>query len=940
MTTNAQFAPNRMVSFGSYRLFPGRQVLLEGDRPLRLGSRALEILNVLVEYRGELVAKGELVARVWPNIFVDDTTLRVHIAALRKALGDGQGGARYIVNVTGRGYRFVAPITEHYGESPATVALPAPAAKHNLPASLARMIGRDQIVSGLAERLVQKRFLTIVGPGGMGKTTVALAVAEQLVASYPDRACFLGLASLTDPLRVPSALASALGLQVSTQDPIPGLIAGLRNRQMLLVFDNCEHLVAAVAELAEAVFQGAPGIHILATSREPLNAQGEWVHRLPALGLPPQSMPMTLAEALAFPAIELFIERTMASLDTFIPHEADLPVIGDICRRLDGIPLAIELAAARVDLFGIHGLAARLDDRFAILTKGRRTALPRHQTLRATLDWSYEILSAPEQQILRRLSVFKGGFALDQATALGAGAQISPADVLDGVTNLVAKSLVTAEIDGEAVRYRLLDMTRAYAAEKLRDSDEGPAIARQYALHCCSLLERAEADWEVQPLGGWLARYAWRIDDVRGALDWAFSPGGDVSVGMTLVAVSAPLWFALSLVDEYRAHLERALERIGAAEPDPEREMKLNITLASAIFNTKGPVPGMAAASARALEIADRLGAGLYQLRALWGLSRERYAQGDYPAALAFVERFGLVAEASGDPSAILIYDRMISLALHLVGRHAKARHHAERALIHPAGTIRTVHKGLYEYDHQVAVRSHYARILWIQGLPDQALAAVEEGVERALSLDFSPPLCAILSTSACPVAFWTGDMARLERYLTILAQHATTLLSDYWRGFGRSYEAVMALGSDDGTASFDQRAAAVRQAALGPHHIDILATLHTGLAGPEAMLRAESGLGDWCAPEILRGRGAILSSRGQADEAEALFRRSLDLAGRQGALSWQLRTATSLAQLWRGRGRIGPAQELLGSVYSRFQEGLTTIDLVRAAAVLGTLGA
>ena len=939
MAANTEIAPNHMVSFGPFRLFPARQILLEGDRPLRVGSRALEILNLLVEYRGELVGKSELVARVWPNIFVDDTTLRVHIAALRKVLGDGQAGARYIVNVTGRGYRFVAPIVDDHEDDPAIVA-PASTAGHNLPASVTRMIGRARIVDGLAERLGQKRFLTIVGPGGMGKTTVALAVAEQLVVSYRDQACFLGLASLTDPLLVPSALASALGLPVPAQNPLPGLIAGLRGRQMLLVLDNCEHLIAAVAALAEEIFRGAPGIHILATSREPLNAEGEWVHRLSALGLPPDSATMTVAEALAFPAVELFVERTMASLDSFAPQDADLPVIAEICRRLDGIPLAIELAAARVDLFGLRGLAARLDDRFAILTKGRRTALPRHQTLRATLDWSYEILPWQEQQILRRLSIFKSGFGLDQATALGTSTEISAADVLDGLTNLVAKSLVTAEIDGEAVRYRLLDMTRVYAAEKLRDSDEGPAIARRYALQCCSLLERAEADWAAEPLAVWRARYAWRIDDVRGALDWAFSPGGDVSVGMTLVAVSAPLWFALPLVDEYRAHLERALAHIGAVEPDPDREMKLNITLASAIFNTKGPVPGMAAASARTLEIAERLGAETYQLRALWGLSRERYAQGDYPAALDFAEKFGAIAEASGDPGAILIYDRMISLALHLVGRHAEARHHAERALTHPAGMIRTAHKSLYEYDHQVAVRSHYARILWIQGLPDQARLAAEEGVQRALSLDFAPPLCAMLSNSACPVAFWTGDVGTLERYLEILAKHSTTLLSDYWRAFGHSYEAVMALGPADGTGAFDQRAAALRQEALSPLHIDILGTLHERLVGPEALLRAESGLGDWCAPEILRARGATLLAEGQADAAEDLFRRSLDLARLQGALSWELRAATSLAGLWRDRGRIGQAQDLLGSVHGRFQEGSTTADLVRAAALLRELDA
>jgi predicted ATPase/DNA-binding winged helix-turn-helix (wHTH) protein len=935
MAESSGFSSPRVWSFGPFRLFADQRILLDGDQPVRLGSRALEILFMLVEQRGELVTKNELTSRVWPGQHLDETTLRVHIAALRKALGDGRAGARYIVNVTGRGYRFVAPITDLQPDRP-MVASAAAMRKHNLPASVSRMIGRDQIVAGLAERLLQRRFLTIVGPGGMGKTMVSLAVAERLADSYADRACFLGLAPLADPQLVPTALASALGIQVPTLNPVPALVEALRPRHLLLVLDNCEHLIDAVATLAEEIFKGAPGVHILATSREPLNAEGEWVHRLPALGLPTAGMPLTVDTALAFPAIELFVERTMASLDSFVLQEADLPTIADICRRLDGMPLAIELAAARVDLFGIHGLAARLDDRFAILTKGRRTALPRHQTLRATLDWSYELLSASERTILCRLSAFKGGFSLEQALVLGSCPRIPPPMVLDGLTNLVAKSLIAAEIDGEAVRYRLLDMTRAYAAEKLAESDEGADIARRHALYCCGQLERAETDWETLARTAWLAAYAWLIDDVRGALAWSFSDDGDPSTGIDLVVVSAPLWFALSLVEEYRAYLERALGHAAEAAMDPEREMKLNITLGSAIFNTKGPVPGMAAASARALEIADRLGAVTYQLRALWGLSRERYARGDYPAALDFVEKFGAVAEGTGDASAILIYDRMISLALHLVGEHARGRRHAERALTHPAGAIRTAHKGLYEYDHQVAVRSHYARILWIQGLSDQAMRVAAEGVERAQSLDFAPPLCAMLAYSACPIAFWTGDFERLRHYLDLLERQSTAMLSDYWRAFGRSYEAALTLGEggDGAAAGVEGRIATLHKSALGPLHIDLLATLDERLAGTEAIGRAEQGLNNWCAPEILRAKALTLG-----DAGEPLLLRALDLARAHQAIAWELRAATSLAAFWRARRRTAEARALLAPVLGRFTEGFGTADLVRARALLSELG-
>src|SRR5882757_7233427 len=306
------------IALGPFRLYPDQRVLLRADTPLPLGSRAREILLLLVERAGEIVKKSELMARVWPDTIVEEGSLRVHIAALRKALGDGQAGVRYVENVTGHGYRFIAPLTHVDAAPPASVAQARGADhSHNIPIPLTRMIGRAPVVATLASRLPYRRFVTIVGPGGVGKTTVAMAAADHLHDSYPHGICFVDLASVADPLLISGTVASALGLTTVSQDPLPSIVEFLKLKQMLIVLDNCEHVIEAAAHLAEKLLAGAPSVHLIATSRESLRARSEWVLRLAPLELPPPGAVLTAAEALGFSAIQVFVERTMASLSTF-----------------------------------------------------------------------------------------------------------------------------------------------------------------------------------------------------------------------------------------------------------------------------------------------------------------------------------------------------------------------------------------------------------------------------------------------------------------------------------------------------------------------------------------------------------------------------------------------------------------------------------------------
>ena len=633
-------------AFGSFRLIPAQRILLEGGEPLRLGSRAFDILVALIERAGETVSKEELIARAWPDTTVEEAALRVHVAALRKALGDGRDGRRYIANNPGRGYTFVAPIMRE-NASPALVAPNGTAESGSLPTLLTRIVGRDEIIAALSTRLARRRFLTIVGPGGIGKTTVAVAVADRARMSYKDGAWFVGLASLSDPDLVPSAVGAALGVRPSGGDYTRALAAWLRDRTALLVLDSCEHVIGATAALAETVLNAAPAVSILTTSREPLRAEGETLHRLAALELPLDSVDLA-AEALRYPAVQLFNERATAATDEFVIRDSDVPAVLEICRRLDGIPLALELAAARVGVFGVRDLAAHLDDRFRLLTAGRRTALPRHQTLGAALDWSYQLLPEEEQAVLRRLSVFAGEFPLEAAVAVTADPG-SP-DIVDSLANLVGKSLVAADPRGDVSQYRLLDTTRLYALEKLKSLGEFRQIARRHAEYYRAAFAPAEAESELRPQAEWLTIYGRHLPNVRAGLDWAFSPDGDPQIGVALTVAVVPLWDQLSLLGECRERVERALAVLEGDETATARwRMQLSAALGWSLMYGVGRVQEAGPALATTLELAQRLDDRSYQLRALWSLCIDQFNNGDLRAALEFARRYAELAAGSDD---------------------------------------------------------------------------------------------------------------------------------------------------------------------------------------------------------------------------------------------------------------------------------------------------
>jgi predicted ATPase/DNA-binding winged helix-turn-helix (wHTH) protein len=928
------------IRFGPFLLRPSQRVLLLGESPVQLGSRALDILCLLVERSGELVSRDEIVEKVWPGTHVVEGNLRVHMAGLRKALGDGREGHRYIVTVPNRGYGFVAPLQRGPAEASvptqsaaAPVAHASPVTARSLRAPLHRVIGRAQAFRTLTEQIARRRLVTVVGAGGIGKTTLAVTVATALI-ERPGQANwrgvhFVDLASLSDSRLVAGALASVLGLSAVVENALPSLLAFLHDKELLILFDNCEHVVGAVAEVAEAILRGAPRVHILATSREPLRADGEWVQHLQPLALPAAAS-RSAQEALSFSAVELFVERAGACSDTFTLRDQDVPAVIEICRRLDGIPLALELAAARVDSLSVGELAAALDDRFALLTQGRRTALARHRTLRAALDWSYNLLPEREAIVLQRLSVFAREFTLESASVVAAWGGLASVDIIDSLSDLVARSLVTADVSREETFFRLLDTTRAYAREKLALGADGPLLARRHAEHCRDLLNRAEAEWSVSTTAEWLSMFGRLIDDVRAALDWAFTPDGDALLGVEITTKSAALFFQLSFADEYRQRAELALRAATRmAGVPPKLEFELNVVAGHVIFHTRGLRPESTVAFNRALQLAESTQDPAMRAMAYSTNWMGAYNRGEPAVMIDFARRFEELTRASAGPSLALMYDRMKAPALDFLGDQRTARGCAERSLHAPL--IRPPFLTGSQIDRRVSMGTILARILWVQGQFEAAEAMAQRTVDIAQREGESIALAFTLAFTACPVAIWNGQLELAKERIALLSRHTAEHSLIAWREWGICYDLL--LRSWDETNAKSTLMTRLVAAELPPYLSELLATLDPDVATDDVLARGEDGRAGWCAAELMRVR-ALRALPSDPAQAKALLMRSLEKARLEDTPAWELRSTIALARLLMEQDRSSEADDFLSATPDRVRGDFETPDTVALAAL------
>jgi predicted ATPase/DNA-binding winged helix-turn-helix (wHTH) protein len=934
-------------AFGPFRLFPVRRTLLEDDKPVRLGSRALDLLVELVTHAGQIISKEELIARVWPEVFVDEGSLRVHISALRRALGDDRAQHRYILNIPNRGYSFIAEVASSAAEGTAYAL--SDEYQYDLPVALTRMIGRSDIVASLIADMPSRRFITIVGPGGIGKTRVAVAVAEAIAPSYLDGARFVDLSPVGDVQLVPSVVASALAVPNFSSEPASDIMAFVHDKHLLLVLDSCEHVLEEVAALAQRILQHAPGVHILATSREPLKIPGERVRRLPTLAAPPTSPEISAKTAQTFPAVELFVERVAAVMDSFSLNDVDAPVAAQICQKLDGIPLAIELVAGRAETFGIHGLARMLEDGFELFAEGGGVTIPRHRTMNDTLEWSYKWLSEAERAVLCRLGIFAGSFSLDAARAIVADVETRAPAVAERLASLVGKSLVTADAVGTDIAYRLLDTTRAYALERLAKSGALNATARRHAVYFRSYFEQMVR--ETTAIDVTIAQRN-LVANLRAALKWAFSGNGDTRIGAKLAAASALFLIQVRLVSESSVWTGQAIAVLDDTMQGGRLEMELQSRYGFAVLYTAKSIDGALAALSRGRDIGHGLAEPHCDWMVLWGdiflLTRE----GDLRTALAHALEHEALTKGMVGSTSLTLMDMMVGNLHHLLGDQVRARLRF-RAVLERLHASQTGDRTRTDIETGPNALATLAKIYWLEGYADKALATAWQAIDDGRSTG-SPLTHSSALLWAMPIFVWARDLDSAQKIvdslIAVAERHALA-----WTGIqGRVWRAKLSILNGDIDAGVS-----VLRALAGPESAErdqsrkrvYVSALATGLArqgrADEALTTLDTVLaeieghgGSMYLPEILRTKGDILTSAGasNAPEAEVCLRQSLECARRQSALAFELQAALSLGRLWAAQGKTHEARVLIEPIYRRFTEGFETADLMETRSLLKQL--
>jgi len=912
--------------FGPFTLLPARKLLLRDGEPVRLGQRALDILLILVSRAGEVVAKTDILDQVWPGLHVEETNLRVQVSALRKALGDSDAPARFVRNVAGRGYAFVAPV------SPG--AAPAPPA--GLPGRISAIIGRDDEIEAISQQVMARRFVTLTGAGGIGKTTVALAVARRQAERGGQPVYFVDLGVLRQDSGAVETIAAALNLKPGFSSSARALAGALTDRRMLLVLDCCETVIDAAAQIVETILAVAPHVHILATSREPLRAEGEWVWRLASFDTPVHAGQLNADEAMELPAIQLFAERAAAAGGRFVLTDADVALVADICRRLEGIPLAIEFAAGQLHALGLQELAARLDARFSLLMKGRRTALPRHQTLRATLDWSFGLLSPAEQAALCRMAVFRGNFTRSAALAVAPRAE-------ETLTALLDKSMLVVEGHRPELLLRCPDTTRAYLLDKTEGSDAQRDAGRLHATYFLALLEKTAAGDPAEAR----ASVAPQMGNVHAALDWAFSAQGDLSIGLRLALATSPFWTGFHLIEEGRLHLKASLAALGPGTAHaPEAAMRVLAALGSLSLLVASEE--QEAAWRNCLAFAEQLGDLEFQLRALSGLVICAQLR-NVREALGYARRYRALADAQGLVYEVGRGERIIANLLHVVGEQTRSREQLDVVLARYTG--RANRRGVegFHFDNEVMANCTHAALLWLEGFPEQALAAANAAVRMAEELGHEQSLFYAAAYCACPIALFCGDLDHVAPARDLLAGPLS--VDPFKALWGQCFDGIeVARGGavEPGLAMLRRSIGEMPPGSFGIRHPVLRMGLGECLllAGrpEEALVELDSALAIsrerqdlWAEPELVRLRGVALHDSGAPGVIEA-FGEAVALARGQASLGWELRATTSLARARAAAGQRDQAGQMLGAIVARCTEGFGLPDLMAARSLLSEM--
>jgi predicted ATPase/DNA-binding winged helix-turn-helix (wHTH) protein len=942
-------AVHRKLRFGPFELSIGERVLRRDGQVLPLGDRALDILIYLVDRPGEVIAKQELIDHVWSDVTVEEGSLRVHMAAIRKALGDGQFGNRYIANIKARGYSFVGTVVPLAGKDSTNDTF-----RHRgrLPMRPLVMIGRETVVGEVCDKLRDGRFITLLGPGGIGKTTLACAVGRAAAEEFGGEVYFVDLEGLTDPRHVAAAVATSLGLALKSEDASLELVDLVRSRKLLIILDSCEHVIEAAASVAELLYQETTKVHLLATSRECLKVEGERCCRVRALESPPDGSAQTARAVLQYPAARLFVQRVSARDGTFVLTDDEAPLVAEICRKLDGLPLAIELAGGQVAALGVKGTGVRLLSRLELLKLSHRTIVPRHRTLRATLDWSYDLLSDLERIVFRRIAFFVGHFTLEAAQRVAGEPSLPTADIVDAIAGLFEKSLLETRLDQGQPQYRLLHTTRAYALGKLEEHAELDLVSAMHAEYVAEQLESERTTVLALPKAERFTIYTGQLGNVRAALEWSFGPHGDDEVATRLAAASMPLFMELSLLIECRVWAERAIARLGDEHKNSRRDLEISTSLSLALMHSEGSSELVRKAFSRALDVAVIQRDFAYELQLLNGLSRYYRWNTDINAALDIATRSKEVALKTKDQDDMALAEAMLGAAHHLAGNHLVALKHFESGLSYSASAWR-FRAGQHLFHHSSLLLVGMARCLLFRGLLDQSLDYAKRAIEEGEKSNHPATLCRSLSL-VLPVYLALADSRRSDHYIAQLTELATAYSLKLFRAVATGLRGQWLLLQNDPHEGVPLLKRALEELHAQRHdslNMDFVCDLGAGLIAMgehrEALTLTLNAIDVQhrggkllYMPALFRMKGLILESRSAEDyfEAEESQLSAIEWAKRQSATLFELMAATDLAELLLKQDRLPEANKYLSAALDRTPSGIVSPTHKRALQILNRL--
>ncbi len=949
-----------VFTFGPFQVDTIGRSLRRDGMDVPIGSRAFDLLVTLIRKPGEVISNRELLAFAWPGLCVEDSNIRVQMTRLRRTIGCGVQGARYIASVAGRGYCFVEPVTKpvagnlsvEEGTKPVEVdgsntqSRPgtlqgADKGQRLLPACEQRLVGRDSNLEELDQAIRQERLVTVLGPGGVGKTSVAITVARRIEGF--DTIHFVDFSTIVDPDCVLPTVASAICVGAEARDTtLERLIGHVSARCSLIILDNCEHVIGAVAEIANVLLLRADRVHILATSREALRLPGETIHLLNALAVPPAAGRLTAKRALSWPSVDLFMQRAARGGYREGLTDERACVVAAACRQLDGNPLAIELVAARVGTYGLEKVALLVDDELTLRWRGSRAASARHQTIQAMLDWSYNLLSGTSKRVLDRLSVFAGQFSREAAITVAVGGDIGPDDVSEAIGDLLEKSLLQIARAGDRTGTKLLEITKTYARSRLEQSGEGACARRRHALYYMERLRSFGRGEDAAVSKAAMSAFEVDLDDIPLALEWAFGIDGDVELAVEMCAMAVSPLLRLWRLPECSKWCMRALETLPEKPRGTRIELDLLEGLSVAMFYMSEHLSETEAILQRGLALSRALNDSDRQFHLLAGLQLLSLRSGDFRRSLELAKRYASEAVIRGGPTENMIAEWLLGTAFHMLGDQRLA-HKAYMAGFERADGSHRLRMGQFERTHQALARVGQARVLWLRGAHVASAKLAEEAVAAARSDTGSLCICLLVAAEILLLCGEHERAGRLVKELNHLAQRYCLVgLSAAGLAMLNQLQTVCGY-SNDGIDLLRSHAGAVHSLGLAGATLGALASLAQGLtrsgAHDEAVVTIDAALlldeqcgGTFRSPELMRLKAEIImaSSNPRLDFADALLTKALVLSRDHSSVSWELRITITIARLRmrRGLGTEGGVLSSLKEFLSQFDTKTDSADL------------